>query len=148
MTGYASGNRPVPDQRRIGSAMTVETECVKAGLYSHFEVGALAAMTMDAGVESAAVCIVMVAGKAVHCRMFAVIEVQGQRHRTPQQRLSKSHLGTTRDERSEREHRGDDRAHDECRMPPERETARRKAVGRGGCRAARGGRIRECSGRP
>jgi hypothetical protein len=73
----------MPDQRRIRSAMTIETKRVKSCLYSNLEVGALAAMTMDAGVETAAVRIVVVAGETVHGRMLSMIEIQGQSHRAP-----------------------------------------------------------------
>jgi hypothetical protein len=116
--------------------MTVETKRVKSGFYSDFEVGTLAAMTMDAGVEAAAVGIVMVAGETVHGRMFTVIEIQGQSHRASQQGFPKSHVGATRDKRSERQHRGDDDAHDECRMPPECEAASRSGLVRRRSRAA------------
>ena len=67
----------MPDQDRIRSAMAVETKAVKLRLDTDLEIGALAAMAMDTGVESGAVRIIMMAGETVHGGMLAVIEVQG-----------------------------------------------------------------------
>ena len=60
--------------------MAVETKGVKSRFYSDFEVGALAAMTVDAGVEAAPVRVIMVAGQTVNGGVLAVIEVQRQSH--------------------------------------------------------------------
>jgi len=72
----------MPDQRRIRSAMAIETKRVKSRFYSDFEVCALAPMTVDTGVKAAAVRVVMVARQTVHGRVLTVIEVQWQSHGT------------------------------------------------------------------
>ena len=64
---------------RFGVAVAVETKAVKPGLHSDFEIRADAAMTMNTGVEPAAIGVVMVAGKTVDCYMLAMIEVERQR---------------------------------------------------------------------
>ena len=99
---------------------------------SDFEIGAVAAMAMDAAVGPSAIRIVMVAGQAVDGRMLGVIEVQRQHLCTRQQRLTKCDVGAADDERAERERRGDDGTDDERRMTAEDEASH---AGLGGCRA-------------
>ena len=119
-------------QGRIGVAVAVQAVAMEACFDSDFEIGAVAAMAMDAAVEPSAIGIVMVAGQAVDGRMLGMIEVQRQHLCTRQQRLTKCDVGAADDERTEREHRGDDGTDDERRMTAEDEAAHE---GLGRCRA-------------
>jgi hypothetical protein len=65
-------------QGRIGIAMAVQAKAVEPRFDSDFEIGSVAAVAMDAAVESSAIDIVMVADQAIDGRMFAMIEVQRQ----------------------------------------------------------------------
>jgi len=110
-------------QGRIGVAVAAQAEAMEACFDSDFEIGAVAAMAMDAAVEPSAIGIVMVAGQTVDGRMLGMIEVQGQHLCTGQQRLTECDVGAADDERAEREHRGDDGTDDEGRMTAEDEAA-------------------------
>ena len=91
-------------ETRLGIAVAVEAKTMKPRFHSDLKIGARATMTMDAGVESAAIGIVVVADKTVDGNMFAVIEVQWQCLRTTQQRFAQSEAGSARDERIEPKH--------------------------------------------
>ena len=101
--------------------MAVQAKAVEPRFDSDFEIGAVAAMTMDAAVESSAIDVVMVADQAIHGRMFAMIEIQRQHLCSRQQRFTERDVGAAGDERAERQHRGDDGAYDERRMTAEDE---------------------------
>ena len=103
----------------IGVAVAVQAEAMEACFDSDFEIGAVAAMAVDATVEPSAIGIIMVAGQAIDGRMLGMIEVQRQHLCTRQQRLTKCDVGAADDERAEREHRGDDGPDDERRMTAE-----------------------------
>ena len=120
-------------ETRLRIAMAVKAKTMKPRLDCDLNLGAAAAMTMDAGIEAAAIGIVMVADKTVDGHMFAVIEIQRQRVRAAQQRFTQRQSCAARDERAERDHRGGDDTGNERRVTPEREPAR-------------GGRVRLRSG--
>src|ERR1700680_1923694 len=106
---------------------------MKPRLHSDLDAGTAAAMTMDAGIEPAAIGIVMVADKTVDGHMFAVIEIQRQRFYAAHERFTQRESCAARDERAERDHGGGDNTGYERRVTPEREPAR-------------GGRVRQRSG--
>ena len=114
---------------RLGMAVTVEAEVMESRLDCDLDVGGAAAMAMDAGIEPAAIGIVVVADEAVDGHVLAVIEIQRQCLRTAQQRFTQREACTARDERSERDHRRGDDAGNERRVTPE-------------CEPAHGGRVR------
>ena len=93
----------MPMQGRIGIAVAVQAKAVEPRFDSDFEIGAVAAMAMDAAVEAAAIDIVMVADQAIDGRMFAMIEVQRQHPCARQQRFTERDVGAAGDERAERE---------------------------------------------
>ena len=126
-------DRPMTREPRLGMAVTVEAEVMESRLDRDLDVGRAAAMAMDAGIEPAAIGIVMVADETVDGHVLAVIEIQRQRLRTAQQRFTQREACTARDERSERGHRRGDDAGNERRVPPE-------------CEAAHGGRVRRHRG--
>jgi len=133
MAQLTTRDRTVAREPRLGMAVTVEAEAVESRLDRDLDVGRAAAMTMDAGIEAAAIGIVMVADEAVDGHVLAVIEIQRQRLRTAQQRFAQREACTARDERSERDHRRGDDTGDERRVTPE-------------CEAAHGGRVRRRRG--
>src|SRR3984957_3965790 len=92
-------------ETRLGMAVTVEAEVMESRLDGDLDVGCAAAMAMDAGIETAAIGIVMVADETVDGHVLAVIEIQRQRLRTAQQRFAQREARTARDERGERGHR-------------------------------------------
>ena len=94
--------------------------CLDPGL----EIGARAAVAIDAGIEAASIGIVMMADQTVDGSVFAVVEVQRQRLGARQQRFAEREEGASWNERTEREHRCSDDADHECRVPAEREPAR------------------------
>jgi hypothetical protein len=109
-------------RRRV--AVTVQTKAVKPRLHAYFQIRAGAAMTLNTGVGSEAIRIVVVAGQAVGGGVFGMIEVQGQPFRTAQHRFTERDTGAARDQSAECKQGGNDDADDECRMPAEREPAR------------------------
>jgi len=69
----------VAHQARLRIAVAVEAKIVESSLYSHLDVGAGTAMAVDAGIEAAAICIVVMAGKAIDGHMLGMIKSQRQR---------------------------------------------------------------------
>src|ERR1700722_7711457 len=110
-------------ETRLGMAVTVEAEVMESRLDGDLDVGCAAAMAMDAGIETAAIGIVMVADETVDGHVLAVIEIQRQRLRTAQQRFTQREACAARDERSERKDRRGDDAGNERRVTPEGEPA-------------------------
>src|SRR6202789_1683311 len=123
VTGRTARDRTMAVQGRIGIAVAVQAKAMKPRFDSDFEVGAVAAMAMDAAVESSAIDVVMVADQTIDGCMFGMIEVQRQHLCSRQQRFTERDVGTAGDERAEREHRRDDGADDERRMTAEDEAA-------------------------
>ena len=120
-------------ETRLRIAMAVKAKTMKPRLDCDLDLGAAAAMTMDAGIEPAAIGIVMVANETIDGHMFAVIEIQRQRLFAGQQRFTQRESCAARAERAERNHGGGDDTGNERRVTPEREPAR-------------GGRVRLRSG--
>lgn len=79
MAEFAARHRAMTRKTRLGIAVAVKTKTMKPRLHSDLEIRPRAAMTMNAGVEPAAIGVVMVADKTVDGYMFAMVEVQGQR---------------------------------------------------------------------
>ena len=79
VTGHTTRDGAMTREPRFGVAVAVETKAMKPRLHSDLEICAAAAMTMNAGVEAAAIGVVVVAGKTVDRHVLAVIEVQRQR---------------------------------------------------------------------
>src|ERR1035441_4265640 len=77
MSGGAARHRPMAHELRLWVAVTVEAEAVEPCFYPDFDVRAGAAVAVDAGVESAAIGVVVVAGQAVDAHMLGVIKGQG-----------------------------------------------------------------------
>lgn len=121
-------------RRRV--AVAVQTKAVKARLHTDFQIRAGAAMTLDTGVGSEAIGIVVVAGQTVDGRMLGMIEVQGQPFRTAQHRFTERDAGAACDQSAEGKQGGNDDADDERRMPAEREPARDGSLVRRRSRAA------------
>ena len=120
MTDHTARDGTMTRETRLGVAVAVETKTMKPRFHSDLKIGARTTMTMDAGVESAAIGIVVVADKTVDGNMSAVIEVQWQRLCAAQQRFTESEAGSTPDERAECKHRGNDDTRNECRVTSER----------------------------
>jgi hypothetical protein len=103
-------------QRRRGIAVAVEAKGVESRLHSELQIGAAAAMAMDAVVEPSAIRIVVVARQTIDGRVLAMIEVQRQRVGAAQQRFAQLGAGAARNEGNERERRGGDDTGDERGM--------------------------------
>ena len=65
----------------LGVAMAIEAETMKASFGADLETRGRAAVTVNAGIESTAIDVVMVADQAVDRRVLTVIEVQRKRLR-------------------------------------------------------------------
>ena len=138
---------------------------MEARLHSDHEIGAGAAVAVDAGIEAPRIRIVVVAREAIDGHVLAVIEIQRQLPLTADERLAQRNARAPGDHRREGEHcRPEDDGH-EARMTAEREPAQRELAARGLGAAhgvagaapclpppppgtARAGRTRRCTGPP
>ncbi len=90
-------------QPRPWVAVTLETKTMKPRLDRDLDVGRAVAVTMDAGIEPAAIGIVVVTDQTVDGDVLAVIEIERQRLRTAQQRFAQREACAARDEYRKRD---------------------------------------------
>jgi len=100
MADSTARDRAVTRQRRPRMSVTVEAKIMKPCLDPDLEIGARAAVAKNAGIEPPSIGIVMVADQTVDGRVFSMVEVQGQRLRTRQQRFTQRDECAARNERT------------------------------------------------
>jgi hypothetical protein len=106
-------------KRRVGVAVTVEAEAVKARLDAFLEVAPCAAVALDAGLHAAPVGIIVMAREAIDGPVLFMREIELKAGGAPHEGFPQAGIdGTGQQGRDPRNaYRGG--SDDECRMPAE-----------------------------